>query len=164
MYGAEAWLGLNYNYAGFDIGVRFDLYNNSNLIDPQDTFTGQGFGRWYIKKKVKKFSFAAGYLYDQIGSGIIYRAYEERPLANDNALYGIRGAYDIAPNWEIKGFTGKQKFRFGTFDTILKGLSVEGFVASEGSKWSIAPGAGIVNKTIFSDRCIDRNGNCRLPT
>ncbi len=152
LYGAEAWLGLNYSYQGFDVGVRFDLYNNSNLINPQDSYTDQGFGRWYIKKKIKKFSLAAGYLYDQIGSGIIFRAYEVRPLAIDNALYGIRGTYDLAPDWKIKAFTGKQKFRFDNYDTILKGFNVEGFVAgNEESNWSIAPGVGIVNKTISDD-------------
>lgn len=152
LYGAEGWLALNYNYMGFDVGARFDLYNNSNLIDPQLSFTGQGFGRWYIKKKVKKFSFAAGYLYDQFGSGIIFRAYEARPLAIDNALFGFKGSYELNENWRVKAFTGKQKFRFDSYNTILRGINIEGFVAgNEESNWSIAPGAGFVNKTISDD-------------
>lgn len=160
LYGAEGWLGLNYNYMGFDVGVRFDLYNNSNLINPQDSYTDQGLGRWYIKKKIKKFHLSAGYLYDQIGSGIIFRAYEVRPLAIDNALYGFRGIYDINENWKFKGFTGKQKFRFDSYPTIIKGASIEGFIApkdrEEGEaerkvNWSLAPGAGIVNKTVADD-------------
>ena len=34
LYGAEAWLNLNYNNWGFDFGLRFDAFNNSNLLNP----------------------------------------------------------------------------------------------------------------------------------
>ncbi len=51
LYGADAWLQLNYNNWGFDLGLRFDLFNNSNLLNPQGSYTAQGIGRWYIKKK-----------------------------------------------------------------------------------------------------------------
>src|SRR5262245_31774712 len=77
-FGAESWLNLNYSNWGFDIGVRFDLFNNSNLLNPSASFNGQGVGRWYVHKTIDKFDLAGGYIYDQIGSGIIYRSYEER--------------------------------------------------------------------------------------
>ncbi|MFK7808045.1 MAG: DUF6029 family protein [Saprospiraceae bacterium] len=159
LYGSEAWMQLNYAYKGFDVGVRFDLYNNSNIIDPNASRTGQGIGRWYIKKKLDKLGISAGYLYDQIGSGIIFRAFEQRPLAIDNSLYGVRLTYELTPDWQLKAFTGKQRNLFafvdteftGTpiFKTLIKGFSVDGFLAvgKEGSI-SLAPGFGVVNKTL----------------
>ena len=33
-FGAESWLNLNYSNWGFDMGLRFDLFNNSNLLNP----------------------------------------------------------------------------------------------------------------------------------
>ena len=90
---------------GFDLGLRFDLFNNSNLLNPNDSYTEDGIGRWYIHKKIQKLGISVGYIYDQIGSGIIYRAYEERPLAIDNALKGIRLTYDLSPDWQLKAFT-----------------------------------------------------------
>ena len=95
LYGADAWLNLNYNQSGFNVGVRFDLFNNSNLLNPQGSYTAEGIGRWFIDKKIDKLHLSGGYLYDQIGSGIIFRAYEERPLLIDNALYGIRLALSL---------------------------------------------------------------------
>lgn len=152
LYGADAWLQLNYAYKGFDVGVRFDLFNNSNLLNPNGSYTAQGIGRWYINKKINKLGISAGYLYDQIGSGIIYRAYELRPLLIDNALYGVRLTYDLTPDWKIKAFTGRQKRQFDLYDSAIRGANIDGFYAKtneDGSfKWTIAPGFGAVARTL----------------
>lgn len=149
LYGAEAWLNLTYSNWGFDFGLRFDLFNNSNLLNPTGSYTDQGIGRWFIKKKIHKLGITVGYLYDQIGSGIIFRAYEQRPLLIDNALFGARLTYDIAPDWEIKVFTGLQKQQFDTYGSVIKGISLDGFVTGDStSTWSLAPGVGVVNRTL----------------
>ena len=148
LFGADAWLDMKYSNFGFDFGLRFDLFNNSNLLNPQDSYNDQGIGRWFVKKKVNKLGISVGHLYDQIGSGIIFRAYEERPLLIDNALMGVRLTYDIAPDWEIKAFTGRQRNLFDLYASVIKGASIDGFIASDSSNWSIAPGIGIVNRTI----------------
>lgn len=161
LYGADAWLNLNYSNWGFDIGVRFDLFNNSNLLNPQSSYTDQGIGRWYIKKNIDKLEISGGYLYDQIGSGIIFRAYEERPLLIDNALYGVRLAYNLADDWKVKVFTGRQKQQFSTYSSIIKGFTIDGFLASKDAEegesklsWTMAPGVGIVARTL-SDETMD---------
>jgi len=150
LYGADAWLQLNYSNWGFDVGVRFDLFNNSQLLNPNGSYTAQGIGRWFIKKQVKKLGLSVGYLYDQIGSGIIFRAYEARGLAIDNALYGARATYDLTPNWQLKAFTGLQKRQFDTYAAVIKGFSAEGFIQpkDEKARWSLAPGIGIVGRTL----------------
>lgn len=152
-YSADAWLNLNYNNYGFDVGVRFDIFNNSYLLNPQGSYTAVGIGRWYLKKKINKLSIYGGYIYDQIGSGMIFRAYEERPLAIDNALYGLHLSYQIARDWKVKAFTGRQKQQFSTYESILKGAAIDGFFTpSDSSRWSIAPGFGVVNKTLSDNQ------------
>ncbi len=147
--GLNSWVTLNYSYKGFDVGARFDGFYNSNLQDPQNSFNGVGIGRWYLKKKIHNLGVSVGYLYDQIGSGIIFRAFEERPLAIDNALLGLRLTYDLGKNWNIKAFGGKQKNRFDTYASFIKGANIEGFYSpSDTSKWSISPGVGVVNRTL----------------
>ncbi len=149
LYGADAWLDLRYSNWGFDFGVRFDMFNNSNLLNPIGSYSDQGIGRWFVRKKIDKLGISAGYLYDQIGSGVIFRAYEERPLAIDNALYGVRLTYDLLEDWQVKAFSGKQKQLFDYYGATIRGLSVDGFLSGgEESGWSIAPGAGVVNRTI----------------
>ncbi len=148
-YGGEAWLNVNYTKGTLDMGVRFDMFNNSNLLNPTGAFTAQGIGAWWVHKKLGKINLSGGYIYDQIGSGIIYRAFEDRPLAIDNALYGVRVGYDINPDWNIKVFAGKVKNQLNLFNPIMKGGQLNGFIkGKEGSDFSMAPGIGFVNQTL----------------
>lgn len=149
LFGGESWLNLNYNNWGFDFGLRFDLFNNSNLINPNSSYTNLGIGYWHINKEIGDLDITAGYIYDQIGSGIIYRAYEERALAIDNALVGLRLKYFLGDNWEVKAFTGRQKRRFDLYDPVLVGGSIDGFfMLGDTTIWTFAPGIGIVNRTL----------------
>jgi len=154
-FGAETWLSLNYSHDGLDAGLRFDMFNNSNLLNPNASYSDVGIGRWFIHKKVDKFDFAGGYLYDQIGSGIIYRSYEERALMIDNALFGAQVGYQFNDNWKVRAFTGRQKQQFDRYGTILRGGVVEGFIKPDSTKnLTFAPGAGIVGRT-YNTQTID---------
>ncbi len=154
-FGAETWLSLNYSHNGLDAGMRFDMFNNSNLFNPNASYSDVGIGRWYVHKQIDKFDISGGYLYDQIGSGIIYRAYEERTLMIDNALFGAQVGYQINDNWKVRAFTGRQKQQFDRYGTILRGGVIEGFIKPDSTKnFSLAPGVGIVGRT-FTDETID---------
>ncbi len=158
-FGAESWLNLNYSNWGFDMGLRFDLFNNSNLLNPLESYTGEGVGRWYVRKTIDKFDLSGGYLYDQIGSGIIFRAYEERALMIDNALFGVKAAYNINDNWKIKAFTGRIKQQFSTYGSIVRGGVIEGFIKHDTTKnISFAPGVGVVVRT-FDGEIANRIGS-----
>lgn len=148
LYGADAWLNLLFSRQGFDIGLRFDLFQNSNLLNPKGSYSSQGIGRWFIRKKIHKLGITGGYIYDVIGSGIIFRAYEERAQAIDQALYGLRLSYELTNDWTIKAFTGRQKQQFDTYKSTIKGMSIEGFFSSDSSKLAFAPGFGIVSRTL----------------
>jgi hypothetical protein len=147
-YGAESWMNLNYSNWGFDMGLRFDIFQNSNLKNPLGSYSEQGIGRWFVKKQIHKLDISAGYLYDQIGTGIIFRAYEERSLFIDQALYGVRLGYKLNENWNVKAFTGRQKRQFSSYGSVLAGAAVEGFIKPDSLKsLSFAPGFGVVRRT-----------------
>lgn len=155
-FGAESWLNLNYSNWGFDVGVRFDLFNNSNLLNPTGSYTDEGIGRWYVHKQIDKFDLSGGYLYDQIGAGLIFRAYEERALMIDNALKGVKIGYQFNENWKIKAFTGRQKRQFSTYGSVVRGGSLEGFIKPDSSRnVSFAPGVGVVART-YDDETMNR--------
>lgn len=158
-FGAETWLNLNYSHNGLDVGVRFDMFNNSNLLNPNASYSDVGIGRYYIRKQINKFELAGGYLYDQIGAGIIYRAYEERALMIDNALLGAQVGYKFNENWKLRAFTGRQKQQFDRYGTVLRGGVLEGFVKPDSSKnFSFAPGVGIVGRT-YTKETVDEIAN-----
>jgi hypothetical protein len=61
---------------------------------------------------------------------------------------GIRLTYDLTPDWQIKGFTGRQKNLFDLYESVVRGISIDGFVVGDSSKWTLAPGVGVVSRTI----------------
>ena len=50
-YGGEGWLSLNYNNWGFDFGLRFDFFNNSNLLNQPDRSQGKGSVSGMLKRR-----------------------------------------------------------------------------------------------------------------
>lgn len=159
-FGSTSWVTLNYRNWGFDIGLRFDAFTNSNLVDPLDSYTAVGIGRWHVRKAVGKLDITAGYIYDQIGTGTIFRAYENRFLAIDNALVGARFIYQFNPNLSVRLFAGKQKMvekqpnLSATYDPIIAGGAAEGFLPL-GDNASMVGGLGIVRRTL-DDQTMNR--------
>lgn len=153
IFGGESWLNLNYSYQGLTAGLRYDMYLNSNLRNPSDSYSNQGVGRWFVKKQFEKFTAEVGYLYDQIGSGIIYRAYEQRPLFIDNSLLGASLKYKFNDRFSIKAFGGKQKNAFEIYPSNVKGIVADGFFSfgKEENPINLIPGIGFINKTLSDE-------------
>ncbi len=148
--GNEGWLSLRYNIKGFTFFVRADAFDNSNLKNPTSATSDYGIGAWSVTKDMKDLSITVGTIYDQIGSGILFRAYEDRGLLIDNALIGIELKYKLASNIQVKGFTGQQKNNIGVnnvrYAPIIKGLNLEGDFNI--GKVHLLPGVGVINRTL----------------
>lgn len=145
--GGEGWLNLRYYKDGFTATLRVDAFHNSNLYNPIQALNGYGLGAWSLSKEFDNLTITAGYIYDQIGNGILFRAYENRGLLIDNALVGLRLKYKISDNLSVKAFTGQEKFVFDTYKPIIKGASIDGSF-SIGDKVFLTPGIGALNRTI----------------
>ncbi len=151
LFGADAWFDLRYqDKKGLRAGFRFDMFLNSNLLNPTGSFNGQGIGRWFVQKSFGPLDIEAGYLYHQVGSGIIFRSYEARALAIDNALYGVRGTYNFSDDLSVTGFAGKQKQQFDIYQSNIRGAHIDGYTTLGDStgRFSLAPGAGVVARTL----------------
>ena len=151
LFGADAWLDLRYqDQRGLQAGLRFDMFLNSNLLNPTGSFNDQGIGRWFVRKRFGRLDVEGGYLYHQIGSGIVFRSYEERALAIDNALFGAKAAYHFSDDLVVTGFAGRQKQQFELYESVIRGANVDYFrlLGDSTSTISIAPGAGVVARTL----------------
>lgn len=145
--GGEAWMSLRYSNYGFTGFLRMDAFHNSNLQNPTQPMSGFGIGAWSISKEWKKLTATGGYIYDQIGSGILFRSYEDRGLLIDNALVGLALKYELTPEIMVKGFTGQQKSVLQRYQPIIKGLNIEGDWQL-GKTVHITPGFGALNRTL----------------
>lgn len=145
--GIESWMTVNYNSAGFNAGIRLDGFLNSNLFNPNGSYTGVGIGYYFLEKEVGKLTIHAGHFYEQFGSGIVYRSYEDRGLGADYATYGVDLKYQLHENWILKGFAGLEKNQFSFYKPTIKGLNVDGSI-SLSDDVRLMPGAAFLNRTI----------------
>lgn len=149
---ADAWLFLNYNLKDYSFSLRYDMFNNSPLMNPQGVYNKQGIGFWQVSKTFGGLNFTAGYFYDQFGSGMIFRAYEERTLGLDYAVQGVRVKYNFK-NLALKAFAGQQKGniftgdRFGVSPEALKGINAE-YAFKIGNTISFNTGISGINRTL----------------
>lgn len=149
---AESWMFLNYQIKGFNIAARHDLFNNSNLLNPTGSFSGHGIGFWQLKKQIENLEITIGSFYDQFGSGLAFRAYEDRLIGIDYAIEGVHALYRFNDDFFIKGFTGRmkgsQENRFKTFPEIIQGVNSEKNFYLLDNKLNLMLGASAVKRTL----------------
>lgn len=111
--GFNAYGNLIYNQGGFSAGMRYESYLSAVLGFP-GRFKGSGIGYRYARyaDPTGKVDFTVGNFYEQFGSGIILRSYEERALGIDNALDGVRLILRPVNGIEIKALYGMQRLDF----------------------------------------------------
>ncbi len=108
----------DYNVSKFSFGLQLESYYPQALLNYSPHLDKKiGIGTYYAAYKNKKLAVTLGYYYEQFGSGLILRNWEDRQLGINNALRGIRLKYYP---------TNKLNF------TILYGQQRVGFKVSEG--------------------------------
>lgn len=144
--GSEVWLSVRYNVKDWTFTLRADAFNNSNLANPKQALTAYGIGSYSITKEMEDLTITVGNIYDQIGSGILFRSYEDRGLLIDNALIGLELKYKLGKHILLKGFGGQQKKILERYQPIIKGFNAEGDYSV--GKASLIPGVGVLNRTL----------------
>ena len=145
----NGWLNMDYknDRYGFDMGIRLDMFLNSNLHNPGIPYTAIGVGNWYVRKRFDKARITGGYIYDQFGSGIVFRAFEDRTLGIDNAIFGAHLEVDPVKKLKLKTFAGVQKNRLSFYKPIILGANMESNLTL-GDKVQFLPGLSVVNRTL----------------
>ncbi|MDR0836236.1 MAG: DUF6029 family protein [Tannerella sp.] len=104
----NTYADLNLTSAYLDAGLGFACLKYP-LPGFEPDFAGWGVPRLYITGKYKKLKLTAGDFYDQFGSGLIFRTYEDRGLGIDNSLRGARLSVELFDGIFIKALAGKQR-------------------------------------------------------
>ncbi len=120
----NAYLNLNYTKGNFATGLRYESYLNA-LADYDPEFKGNGIPYRYATYSIDGLEVTAGNYYEQLGSGLIFRSYEEKGLGIDNAMDGVRLKYSPAQGTYLKTFIGKSRTHFAYSDGIFRGADGE---------------------------------------
>lgn len=120
----NAFANLLYSNGNFNAGLRFETYLNPMLgFDPR--YEGSGVPYWFGSWKNDQFDITVGNFYEQFGSGMVLRSYEERNLGYDNALKGARIKFSPTAGVTLKGLIGTQRFFWDQGPGIVRGLDGE---------------------------------------
>ena len=86
---SNGYFNLNYINGNITAGMRYEYYLNP-LLGIDSKYKGQDIAFRYISYSTDFLEITAGNYYEQFGSGLIFRSYEERALGYDNAMNGAR--------------------------------------------------------------------------
>lgn len=120
---------VNYNLGKFSAGVRIESYLPA-LPGYPSRFEGTGLGYRYVSYSGEKLDVTLGNFYGQFGSGMLFRAYEQRGIGIDNAMDGIKLAYRPYKGIQIQGVYGRMRFsmnggRIVKGDGIVRGIDAD---------------------------------------
>lgn len=115
---------INYSSGDFSAGVRFESYQPP-LLGYLPGYTGTGIPYKYARYRHKDIDITVGSFYEQFGSGLCFRSYEDRGLLYDNAMNGMRIVYTPQNGVTLKGFVGKQRTYFDLSPGTVRGIDGE---------------------------------------
>lgn len=122
-FGTNNYLKVDYSVGKFSAGILAEGYFPAlNGYDP--LLNGAGLTSKYVQWQDKNFSFLAGDVYDQFGSGLIFRSYEDRALGFNNSIEGVHASYNFGGYVKVKGMYGRPRYYMGHAGSWIRGADM----------------------------------------
>ena len=122
-FGSNNYLKVDYYNNRFSAGVQMEAYAPV-LLGYSSDLKGAALTNYYISWTDDDFSVTAGTLYDQFGSGLLFRAWEDRALGLNNALTGARVSYNFKDIVAVKALWGMPRYGMKFSGTQVKGADL----------------------------------------
>lgn len=142
-FGSNNYLKLDYYNSQFSAGIQMEAYGPS-LVGYSKDLKGVGLTDFHLNWKDDSFSITAGTFYEQFGSGLLFRSWEDRAIGLNNAVAGARVTWTYKDVLNLKALWGMPRFGMKFSDTQVKGADLsfvlsnligldDAYVAVEGS-------------------------------
>ncbi|MGV6846035.1 MAG: DUF6029 family protein [Lutibacter sp.] len=119
---SNSYLNLNYTTNPFSFQIQFEGYAPQPILNYNPNFNQDINAATYsINFEKDKIKIALGYFYNQFGSGLLFRAYENRELGINNAMFGAFTQVQLSHFIQTKAFYGKQRDGFKLASGYLLG-------------------------------------------
>lgn len=146
----NAYANLIYSNGPVTAGIRYEAYQPP-LLGYDQRYEGQGLVYRYATYQFTDLDVTVGNFYEQFGSGMILRSFEDRGVGIDNAMDGIRIRYQPIKGIYLKALAGKQRFFFEKSEGYLRGIDGEIAVNDLKEGWNekktkLTLGAGFTSK------------------
>lgn len=132
-FGSNNYLKLDYYHNRFSAGAQMEVYGPS-LVGYSSDLKGAGLTNYYVNWSDDAFSITAGTFYEQFGSGLLFRSWEDRALGLNNAVMGARISYSYNDILKLKALWGMPRFGMKFSETQVKGADLS-FAISNLLNW-----------------------------
>jgi hypothetical protein len=120
------YLKLDYKFfKNFTASVQIESYEPFALLNYSPNFKGTNLGTFYLNYKNSKLDITTGHFYEQFGSGLILRSWEDRQLGINNALFGGKIEYRPSNFLSFTALYGKHREGFGLSDGTIYGFNTD---------------------------------------
>lgn len=112
---ANSYLKVDYDYKNWSFGTQLESYAPNPMLNYNPEFKNFDIGTIYARynNAEKGLDVTAGHFYDQFGSGLLFRAWEDRQLGVNNAVFGLNAKYNIDSWGKVTVMGGKQRIGMG---------------------------------------------------
>ncbi len=122
---SNSYLTLNYKYKNWSAGVQGEAYEERELLNYNPKYNQTNVATYFAQFKNNKIDVTLGYFYEQFGSGLLFRGWEDRALGINNALRGVRAIYKPTDYLTFKGIYGQQRSGFEVSEGKIYGFDSE---------------------------------------
>lgn len=122
--GSNNYLKLDYNYKQFAVGVQFESYLPTIAGFPF-TINQSKIANKYFKYTGTRLSVQVGDFYEQFGSGLVFRSWENRQIGINNALEGANIQLQLFSFLKLKTIYGRQRNIFDYANSVVRGADME---------------------------------------
>ena len=122
-FGSNNYLKLDYYNNRFSAGVQMEAYAPV-LVGYSSELKGVGLTNYYVGWNDEDFSITAGSFYEQFGSGLLFRAWEDRALGLNNSIMGARVTYSYNDILNLKALWGMPRFGMKFSETQVRGADL----------------------------------------
>lgn len=126
---SNTYIKVDYFKNKWEFGTQVESYYPKAIInynpDLQDVNIGTIYARYNdIENGV---NITLGHFYEQFGSGLILRSWEDRALGINNALFGMNAKFRLTKNLDLTALGGKQRIGMGFdfSDSYVLGTNLE---------------------------------------
>ena len=140
---------LNYTNGNFSAGIRFEAFL-PDMNGFRSELNGVGLANFFATYDNGFIGMTVGDIYDQFGSGLVFRSYEEWSLGMDNALRGARVVLRPTQGVTLKGVYGRQRYYWAPYLERDMGIDdYRGIVRGVDAEWDLNQSIPAMNDAKF---------------
>ena len=143
--GVNGFGKVGYTYGDFSAGLRFEAFL-PEMNGFRKELNGVGLANFFATYDNGFVGVTVGDVYDQFGSGLVFRTYEEWSLGMDNALRGMRVVLRPFQGVTLKGVYGRQRLYWAPYNERDFGNDdYRGIVRGADADWDLNQSIGAMN-------------------